>query len=85
MIRRSSPAEAETHFAIQRAASLAGLAHIYPPEQYPYPDEEIRRRWCETEGTVLVCERDGEVVGVALSSGAGCTASTCCRSTGVPA
>jgi diamine N-acetyltransferase len=65
-IRRSGRHEAETHFAIQRAASLAGLAHIYPPEQYPYPDEEIRRRWRVVEGTVFVCERDGQVVGVAL-------------------
>jgi putative acetyltransferase len=66
VIRRSSPAEAETHFAIQRAASLAGLAHIYPPDLYPYPDDEIRRRWREAAGTVLVCERSGEPVGVAL-------------------
>jgi GNAT superfamily N-acetyltransferase len=66
VIRRSSPAEAETHFAIQRAASLAGLAHIYPPDRYPYPDDEIRRRWREVRGTVLVCERDGQAVGVAV-------------------
>lgn len=66
MIRRSSPDEAETHFAIQRAASLAGLAHIYPPERYPYPDDAIRERWRTVEGTVLVCERGGEAVGVAL-------------------
>ena len=66
MIRRSSPAEAETHFAIQRAASLAGLAHIYPPDEYPYPDDEILRRWRETEGLVLVCERDEVPVGVAM-------------------
>jgi GNAT superfamily N-acetyltransferase len=66
VIRRSSPAEAETHFAIQRAASLAGLAHIYPPDLYPYPDDEIRRRWHETEALVLVCERDEVPVGVAM-------------------
>lgn len=65
MIRRSSTAEAETHFRIQRAACLAGLPHIYPPELYPFPDEEIRRRWREFRGTILVSERDGVVVGVA--------------------
>ena len=65
-IRRSSNEEAETHFALQRAASLAGLAHIYPPEQYPYPDDEIRRRWRETTGMVLLAELAGEPVGVAM-------------------
>ena len=65
-IRPSSNEEAETHFALQRAASLAGLAHIYPPEQYPYPDDEIRRRWRETTGMVLLAELAGEPVGVAM-------------------
>jgi RimJ/RimL family protein N-acetyltransferase len=65
VIRRSSRDEAETHFAIQRAACVVGLPHIYPPELYPFPDEAIRQRWREWEGTVLVAERDGLVVGVA--------------------
>ena len=65
MIRRSSTAEAESHFAVQRAACVAGLPHIYPPELYPFPDEEIRRRWRDWSGTTLVCERDGRVIGVA--------------------
>jgi GNAT superfamily N-acetyltransferase len=65
LIRRSSTAEAETHLAVQRAACVAGLPHIYPPELYPFPDEDILRRWREWEGTTLVAERDGRVVGVA--------------------
>ena len=32
----------ETLCAIKREASLAGFAHIYPTELYPYPDEPIR-------------------------------------------
>ena len=65
MIRRSGTDEAETHFAIQRAACLPALAHIFPPDQYPFPDDEIRRRWREWRGTVLVAERDGVPVGIA--------------------
>ncbi len=65
MIRRSGRDEAETHFAIQRAACLPALAHIFPPELYPFPDDEIRRRWREWTGTVFVAERDGVTVGVA--------------------
>ena len=65
MIRRSGRDEAETHFAIQRAACLPALAHVFPPELYPFPDDEIRRRWREWTGTVFVAERDGVTVGVA--------------------
>ena len=63
MIRRSGRDEAETHFAIQRAACLPALAHIFPSELYPFPDDEIRRRWREWTGTVFVAERDGVRVG----------------------
>ena len=67
MIRVSGRDEAETHFQVQRAASLAGLAHIYPPAEHPYPDDEIRAQWREKPGTVLVAERDGAVVGVVVA------------------
>jgi GNAT superfamily N-acetyltransferase len=32
-------------FGIARAASLAGFAHVFPPERYDYPDEAIRADW----------------------------------------
>lgn len=54
---------------IQRDASLAALAHIFPPELYPFPLDEVLRRWQEALAdpalTVLVAEADGEAVGVA--------------------
>jgi GNAT superfamily N-acetyltransferase len=28
--------------AIQREASLAGLAHVFPPDRFPYPEDEVR-------------------------------------------
>ena len=65
MIRRSGPDEAETHFTIHREACLPALAHIFPPELYPFPDDEVRRRWREWTGAVFVAERGGDVVGVA--------------------
>ncbi|MFL5953960.1 MAG: GNAT family N-acetyltransferase [Gaiellaceae bacterium] len=68
-IRSSSRGEAETHFAIQRAASLAGLSHIYPPEDYPYPDDAVRERWRLFPGSVLVAEQNGAAVGVAATEG----------------
>jgi RimJ/RimL family protein N-acetyltransferase len=63
VIRESGHDEAKRHFEVQRAASLAGLAHVYGDE--PFPDEAIQARWQSFPGTVLVAERDGVVVGVA--------------------
>jgi GNAT superfamily N-acetyltransferase len=65
VIRRSSTEEAETHWQIQREACLAGLAHVFPPERYPFPDDEVLVRWHDFTGTVLAAERDGVVVGIA--------------------
>jgi RimJ/RimL family protein N-acetyltransferase len=69
VIRRSGHDEAETHFALQRAACVVGMEHIFPPERHPYPDEQIRERWRNATGTVLVSERGGEPVGVVLVEG----------------
>lgn len=69
MIREARRDEAETLAAIQQAASLAALAHIFPPERYPFPVDAVRERWrnalADPGLTVLVAERDGEVAGVA--------------------
>ena len=64
-IRLSGRGEAETHFALQRAASLAGFPHVFPPELYPFPDDEVRARWREFPGSVLLAEREGRPVGLA--------------------
>ena len=46
-IRAARPDEADPLLAIQRAASVAAFAHIYPPERYPFPDDDVRRLWHE--------------------------------------
>ena len=45
---------------IQEEASLAGLAHIYPPALYPFPREAVRTRWAAFDGWAQV-EPDGFV------------------------
>jgi len=65
VIRRSATHEAEIQLAVQREACLAGLAHIFPPAEYPFPDDEVLRRWREFGGTVLAAEQGGDVVGIA--------------------
>jgi GNAT superfamily N-acetyltransferase len=39
---------------IQEVASLAGLAHVYPPEEYPFPAEAVRERWRTSTDEVFV-------------------------------
>jgi GNAT superfamily N-acetyltransferase len=69
VIREARPAEAATLAAIQRDASLAALAHIFPPDRYPYPMDEVTERWkdalADAEVAVIVAEQDGVPVGVA--------------------
>ena len=73
MIREAQPDEAEALAEIQRDASLAALAHVFPPELYPFPFDAVRARWAEAvqdpQLTVLVAEVDG-----ALAALAGCRA-----------
>jgi GNAT superfamily N-acetyltransferase len=65
VIRPSGRDEAETHFAVQRAACIDAFPDIFPPDLYPFPDDAVRERWLNASGTVLVVERDGTVAGVA--------------------
>ena len=50
---------------LQRAASLAGFAHVFPPELHPFPDDAVRTRWRDFAGAILLAERDGRPVGLA--------------------
>ena len=78
MIREARPDEAPALAAIQRDASLAGYAHIFPPELYPYPTDVVAQRWeeflADGEVTVLVAEEDGAAAGVAAFAPNGSTA-----------
>ena len=69
MIREARPGEADVLAGIQRDASVAALAHIFPPAEYPYPIEEVRQRWAESlaslEVTVVVAEEEDGAVGCA--------------------
>lgn len=44
-IRRARPDEPKLLARLERAASEEALAHIFPPQQYPYPAGAITRRW----------------------------------------
>jgi GNAT superfamily N-acetyltransferase len=69
VIREARPDEAAALAAIQRDASIAGYAHIFPPELYPYPTDVVAQRWeeffADGEMTVLVAEEESAATGVA--------------------
>jgi tRNA dimethylallyltransferase len=70
-LQPARPEDAESAFQVQRAASLAALGHIYPPDRFPFPDDAIRERWREAladeHGSVIVAKRGERMVGVAAA------------------
>ena len=69
MIREARPDEADLLAGIQRDASVAGFAQIFPPDRYRYPIEDVRQRWVEAlanpDLTVIVAEANGKPAGAA--------------------
>jgi putative acetyltransferase len=45
--RDATAGEAGGLAALERSANLHALAHIFPPEHYPYPTADVRDRWRE--------------------------------------
>jgi ribosomal protein S18 acetylase RimI-like enzyme len=44
-IRRARPDDSRLLTRLERAASEEALAHIFPPDQHPYPTSGVTRRW----------------------------------------
>lgn len=61
--RAAGPQDAEALRDLEREASLVGLAHVFPAEQYPFPDEAVLYRWAmtlaEPDVRVEVVDRPG--------------------------
>lgn len=45
---------------LERAANLVGLAHVFPPDRYPFPDDAVLARWALVleDPSVVVLVRD---------------------------
>jgi GNAT superfamily N-acetyltransferase len=70
-IRRARPDESKLLTRLERAASEEALAHIFPPNQHPYPTSTVARRWRQVLSdrlmhTYLLEVRDGPVGYVAF-------------------
>ncbi|HEY9293403.1 MAG TPA: GNAT family N-acetyltransferase [Microlunatus sp.] len=73
MIRFAHPGEEELLTELERSASLARLGHIFPPEDFPYPDESVQQRWravlTDRTKQTMIAEVDGRPAGYAAWSG----------------
>lgn len=58
----ASPADAAALRDLERTANLASLGHVFPPERFPYPADDVLARWClvleEPGATTLVVRGD---------------------------
>src|SRR3954468_20514791 len=67
-LRAARRDEASILASIQAEASVAALAHIFPPDRYPFPHDEVQARWAaflgDAGGRALVAAA-GAPVGLA--------------------
>jgi RimJ/RimL family protein N-acetyltransferase len=45
MFRVASTADLSALRDLERTANLAALGHVFPPERYPFPDDDVLARW----------------------------------------
>jgi putative acetyltransferase len=68
-IRAARPDEGPILAEVQERASVAALAHIFPPDLYPFPRDAVHARWAaalEEPGTrTLIAVNADEPVGAA--------------------
>ncbi|MGA8211020.1 MAG: hypothetical protein WB798_12795, partial [Nocardioidaceae bacterium] len=60
-LRAAGEADLTALLDLERAATLAALAHVYPPQRYPFPEQAVLARWAlvlaEPDAAVLVLDR----------------------------
>jgi putative acetyltransferase len=70
-IREARAEEGPILAGVQERASVAALAHIFPPERYPYPRAAVLARWAAAVGEsrrTLIAVSSEEPVGAACVS-----------------
>jgi RimJ/RimL family protein N-acetyltransferase len=54
---------------LERQANLEALAHVFPPDRFPFPDDDVLARWAlvldEPGVAVMVAEKEGGLVAFA--------------------
>ncbi len=59
--RLATSGDAEALVHLERDANLIALAHVFPPDQFAYPTDDVRRRWLDVlaDPTVTIAVVDG--------------------------
>jgi RimJ/RimL family protein N-acetyltransferase len=62
VFRTATPDDVAALRDLERAANLAALGHVFPPERFPFPDDDVLARWVlvldDPDVSVLVAEDD---------------------------
>ncbi len=68
MLRTATPDDLVALTDLEREANLVGLRHVFPPAQFPFPDDDVLARWAlvlqDPDVEVLVRDRpagDGSI------------------------
>lgn len=73
VLRPMSDDDIEAVLAVQEEGAVAGLSHIFPQDDHPFPRDQIRQRWLrelqDPAITCLVVQEAGHVVGFAAVRG----------------
>jgi RimJ/RimL family protein N-acetyltransferase len=62
MLREATVEDLTALLDLEREANLAALGHVFPPERYPFPDDDVLARWALVlaEPGTRVLVRDSE-------------------------
>jgi RimJ/RimL family protein N-acetyltransferase len=62
MLREATVEDLTALLDLEREANLAALGHVFPPERYPFPDDDVLARWALVlaEPGVRVLVRDAD-------------------------
>jgi GNAT superfamily N-acetyltransferase len=68
MFREATPDDLSALLDLERTANLAALGHVFPPDRYPFPDDDVLARWAlvldEPGADVLVHDAGPDQAGI---------------------
>ena len=74
VLRSAVPADVDELLRVEREANLPALHEVFPPDEFPYPDAEVRDRWARVLRDpcydVMLAVDDGALVGFVAWRGA---------------
>jgi GNAT superfamily N-acetyltransferase len=65
-LRPASVDDVDVCLTVQRRSAVVGYGHIFPQQEYPFPDDVVRAEWVQRFAdniAVTLASRNGEAVG----------------------